>query len=1218
MNKFSHLFLAVSLLCLNGFAQETRSSVYGKVLDSQGGAIAGATITIRNSETGVTTNQKSNGAGYYEASLLLPGQYEVTGEFTGFKKLLRKGVTLSVSSRVEVELKLEIGVLSETVSVTSEAPLLEVSAVTSGRVLDNKTVMELPVMGNSAMVLVKLVPGIQTSGVNNYLALHSNAGASDYNVGGNVGGNSWTLDGSPNQGPGRRAAYLPYTDAVAEFKVETSNFDAGIGQTSGAAITMISKSGTNSLHGTATWQHWQQRWQGTPFFVKKAYFTRIAQAEAAGNKTLADQLRNTDKQPTGRSNNWGASAGGPVVIPKVYNGKNKLFWFFTYNAFKDVKNEDPSSFNRTVPSLLARQGDFSDMLRLKNAAQFSIYDPSTTRPDPARATHVIRTPFAGNIIPKSRFANPAYDAITKLYPNPNNPPAAGEDPVNNYLANATAYNWDYKAYSNRVDYQISQKFRMYGRWSFNDFGPEDRGDWTYETARGLNLNGLVRNNKGGNIDLVYTQNPTTIWDFNVAIDQFREGNIQPKALEFKASDIGLPTYIDQKAGDLHILPQMAVSGYSTISPGGISTWTRTRGTTAKVELTKIMGKHTVRAAFDSRSQYRTGGGGGNTSGNFTFSNTYTRKDDDNFVNSSNLGLGWAAFILGTPNGASIATNDNFALFNPYYGWFVQDTWRLTSKLTLNLGLRMEYELGATERYNRMITAFNPNLDLPIAAAAQAAYARNPIPELSASQFIVKGGNTYSNVGGAPRALNKNELMYLPRVGIAYQLGTKTVIRGGFGTYFDTLNVLNFGVDQTGFSRSTSPVITNDFGQTWNFPANANPNNGKSPLSDPFPVRPDGSRFDIPTRELLGAMGRVGRGFGFTDYKESRPRQQRWRAGFQRAFGSSMVIDVAYAGSYSDRILLGRSISPVPEQYWASGNVRNDAIANNLNANVTNPFLITNFNASQFSPLVWADMQINGFFTSPTIRKSTLLRAFPQMNNVTNNTINAGYNRIHEFQVNFERRFSKGLNFNVGYTAMKIRAADFFANEFDASPTERFSNSGRPHRLVLTSLYEMPFGKGRAMFANAPKAVNYLIGGWQTSVTYEYQPGPLLDWGNAFFNGSSTSNIANVTKTYDTWFNTADFEKTANKTANSFHRRVFPTRIAGVRADMTNQWNANMSKNITITERMNMQLRLDALNVANRSQMAGPTTDPVSTNFGRVTAQTQATNRWIQVQMRLTF
>ncbi len=1219
MNQFTRFAIGVAMFACAMFAQETRSSIRGKVLDTQGASIAGATITVRNTDTGVTTNLKSNDTGYYEANLLLPGQYEVVGEFTGFKKLVRKGVTLHVSSPMDVELRLEIGGVQETISVTAEAPLLEANAVTSGRVLDNKTVMELPVMGNSAILLVKLVPGIQTGGVNNYLALHSNAGGSDYNVGGNVGGNSWTLDGSPNQGPGRRAAYLPYTDAVAEFKVETTNFDASIGQTSGAAITMISKSGTNTLHGTATWQHWQQRWQGTPFFVKKNYFTKIAQAEAAGNKTLANQLRATDQQPTGRSNNWGASAGGPLVIPKVYNGKNKLFWFFTYNAFKDVKTEDPSSFNRTVPSLKARAGDFSDMLTLKNnPALYNIHDPSTTRPDPARATHVIRTPFPGNIIPRARFANPAYDAVTKLYPNPNTVLDAGADPVNNYLASATPYNWDYKAYSNRVDYQISDKWRMYGRWSFNDFGPEDRGDWTYESARGLNLNGLVRNNKGGNIDVVYSQTPTTIWDFNVAIDQFREGNIQPKALEYKASDLGLPTYIDQKAGSLHILPQMAVSGYTTISPGGISTWTRTRGATAKAEMTKILGKHTMRAALDARYQFRTGGGGGNTSGNFAFSNSFTRKDDDGFVPSSNLGLGWAAFILGTPNSASIANNDTYALFNPYYGWFVQDSWRVNQKLTINLGLRMEYELGATERYNRMIGAFNPSLDLPIAAAAQAAYAKNPIPELAAAQFIVKGGNTYAGIGNQPRALNKNELMYLPRVGVAYSINSKTVIRGGYGIYFDTLNVLNFGVDQSGFSRSTSSIITNNFGQTWNYPDNANPNNGKSPLVDPFPVRADGSRFDVPTRDQLGAMAKVGRGFGFTDYNESRPRQQRWRASLQRSIGSSMVIDVAYAGSYSDRILIGQSQTPLPEQFWATGNVRNDVIANNLNANVTNPFFIGNFNAGQFTPIVWADMQTNGFFTSPTIRKSTLLRAYPQMNGVTRNTTNAGSNKIHEMQVNFDRRFSKGWNLNVGYTALKIRDRDFYNAEFDASPTERLSNNGRPHRLVLTSIYELPFGKGRTLFAHAPKAVNYLIGGWQTAVTYELQPGPLLDWGNAFYYGSDKSNIGNVNRTFETWFNTADFERTSGKTANSFHVRQFPTRIAGIRRDMTNQWNANMSKNVPITERVNMQLRLDALNVANRSQMDSPSTDPTSSNFGRITAQTAATNRWVQVQMRLTF
>ncbi len=1211
------VFILLALAAAVG--QETRSTISGRVLDPQGAAVVGAVVVVRNADTNVALNYKTNDTGYYEATLLLPGSYEIEAEMQGFKKLVRKGITLPVATRLEVTLTLEMGALAETVSVTAEAPLLETSAVTSGRVLDNKTVMELPVLGNSAMLLVKLTPGIQTGGVNNYLALHSNAGGSDYSVEGNIGGNAWTLDGSPNTGPGRRTAYLPYTDAVAEFKVETTNFDASIGQTSGAAITMISKSGANDIHGTTTWQHWQQRWQGTPFFVKQQYYRSINAAEAAGNHALAEQIRNTDKQPTGRSNNWGASAGGPVILPKIYNGKNKLFWFFTYNAFKDVKVEDPTNFNRTVPTGNARNGDFSEMLSLPNSTRYIVYDPITVVPDPNRASHFVRTPFPGNVIPKSRFVNPAYDAIAKLYPLPNNPPLPGREPVNNYLASKTPYNWDYKAYSNRIDYQVSDKVRMFGRWSYNNFGPEDRGDWTYETARGLNQNGLVRNNKGGNFDVVWTQNASTVWDFNFAMDQFREGSVQLTAWKYKPTDIGLPAYLDQKAGDLHILPRMDVNGYTVISPGGISTWTRTRMMTGKVEVSHIRGHHTIRAAYDNRDMFRTGGGGGNTSGNFTFSNQYVRRDDDGNTPTTNLGLGWAAFIMGIPNGISIATNDNYATHTPYHAGFVQESWRATPKLTVNVGLRLEYEGGATERYNRMIAGFDPTLTLPITAAAQAAYAANPIPELPAAQFKVVGGTLYPGVNGRPRNVFQGELMWLPRIGAAYQLNNKTVFRAGYGRFFDTINVMNFGPDQAGFSRGTGTSVTTDFGQNWNFPPNANPDNLKSPLVDPFPVRADGTRFDVPVRDALGNMARTGRGFNFTDYNQPHARQQRWRAGMQRQLGASWVIDVAYAGSYSDRISIQHRLDYLPEQYWASGLVRNDAIANSMNANVTNPFNLKSFAALQQSnPLVYQDMSTQGFYTSGTIRRHQLLRAFPQMNDVRNNNTPSSYTKTQEILINVEKRFSKGFNLNFGYTGMRIREADFYFNEWDPKPTERISNDGRPHRIIGTGIFEFPIGKGKRFLANVSRPVNLLVGGWQMGATYEFQPGPLVNWGNLFYYGQSVDDIANVDRTWDQWFNTANFERSDAKRPAAYHRRVFPTRLDGLRRDMTNQWNANVAKNLRFNERWNMQLRLDVLNVQNRSQMDNPNTDPFATDFGRITQQTAATNRWIQVQARITF
>lgn len=1219
--------IASGLICVLAFgytltAQETRSMLFGRVLDPSGSSVAGATVLIRNADTGVALSLKTNDTGYYEGNLLMPGNYEIDAEMAGFKKLNRKGIVLPVSSRLEVNLNLEVGGLTETVSVTAEAPLLETNAVSTGRVLDNKTIMELPVMGNSAMLLVKLTPGIQYGGVNNYLALHSNAGGSDYNVGGNIGGNSWTLDGSPNQGPGRRTAYLPYTDAVSEFKVETNNFDAGIGQSSGAAITMISKSGTNDFHGTATWQHWQQRWQGTPFFVKQNYYRNIAVAEAAGNTAKANELRNQDKQPTGRSNNWGASGGGPVIIPKLYDGKNKLFWFFTYNAFKDVKVEDASTFNRTVPTLKAREGDFSEYLLLPNPIQYTIFDPISIKADPARPSHYIRQAFPGNIIPKSRMVNPSFNKIRDLYPLPNVAIDAGKDPVNNYLASQTPYNWDYYAYSNRVDYNINDKFRMFGRWSINNFGPEDRADWTYETARGLNKNGLVRNNKGGNVDLVYTQSATTFWDFNVAMNQFREGNVQETAWSFKPSDLGLPTYLDDKAGDLHLLPRMNVEGLTSISPQTYSTFTRTRVMTAKAELTHIRGKHTLRAAFDNRNMFRTGGGGGNTSGNFNFNNTYTRRNDDGNTPSANLAHGWASFALGIPNSISIATNDNYAMHNPYYGWYVQDNWRVTPKLTLNLGLRMEYEKGPTERYDRMIGTFDPAIVNPIAKGAEANYAKSPIPELAVSQFKVLGGNTYVGVNGAPRNLYSNEFMWLPRIGAAYSMNSRTVLRAGYGIFYDTINVLNFGPNQFGYSRSTNPIITNDFGLNWNFPANANPSNGNSPLVDPFPVRADGTRFDTPTQNALGSMAVAGRGYDYTGFDQPHARQQRWQAGVQRQLGNSMVVTVTYAGSYSDKISLQTREDYLPGQYWATGLVRNDAIANNLNANVTNPFYIKNLNQADFSPLVWADMNTNSFFTSPTIRKNQLLRIYPGQSsgNGLRNTKDFGYfTRTHEIQVSFEKRFAQGWNLSASYTGMKILEADFLYNEFDPTPSERVSNDGRPHRFITTGIWELPFGKGKRFASGVNRAMDYLIGGWQLASTFEWQPGPITDWGNRFYYGSDFNDIANVDqRTFDAWFNTANFERTSTKAPNSFHSRIFPFRIDPLRRMDTIQWNANVSKNFRITERANMQLRLDALNVLNRSQMDHPNTDPFSTNFGRITSQTSATNRWLQVQARITF
>ena len=454
-------------------------------------------------------------------------------------------------------------------------------------------------------------------------------------------------------------------------------------------------------------------------------------------------------------------------------------------------------------------------------------------------------------------------------------------------------------------------------------------------------------------------------------------------------------------------------------------------------------------------------------------------------------------MLGMPTGMSVDTNDTYALVSPYYAWYGQDTWRVTRNLTLTLGLRVEYEQGATERYDRALSYFDPELTLPIAAAAQAAYARNPLAELPASQFIVKGGTVYAGRNGVPKRLWRNELMWLPRLSAAWQLSPKTVLRGGYGIYYDTLNVMNQSADQYGFSRATNTTLTNDFGVNWLV---GDPQNGISPLTDPFPIRSDGTRFDAPLRDALGPMARVGQGYTFGRFDRSHPRVQRWRAGVQRELSGNMMVEVAYWGQWADRISINQKLDALPEKYWATGLVRNNAVATEMNRNVPNPFYIGNFESLRTSdPIVYQQMSTLSQFTSKTIQKHRLLRPFPQMNGLNDNATPKGKARMHALEVNFQRRMSKGLTLSASYSRMHQEGWTILENEFNTDPTNWWPNdNARPHRFTATGVYELPFGKGRALAQSG--ILNHIVGGWQVALTYEYQPGPLLSWGNIFYYG----------------------------------------------------------------------------------------------------------------------
>jgi len=1210
------LFVPIwALFCLlffltrvQAFGQETRGEIVGLVMDSQRAVIPGAAVTVRNVNTGVTVSLRTNETGYYEAGLLIPGTYEIAVEADGFKRVLRQGINLALGERAQVNVALELGAVTERVTVSADAAMLATTTANAARVMTNREVMSLPVFNNSPVMLLKLAPGVVSTTNRRYNGVNALGGLSDASLPGGIGGTDWSLDGAPSTGNGYSAAYLPYTTTIQEYKIETANFDASHGKSTGISVNVITKPGSNEIHGSVNWQYWNERWNAPRFFLKQQYYRDISLAETAGNTQRANDLRSRPIQPPGHSNNYAGTVGGPVV-------KNKLFYFFSLDGFEDKKFVE-GSFGRTVATPLNRSGDFRDLLAV-DAVRYTIYDPLTVAPDPARPGNYIRTPFPNNSLPQNRINHPGYNTYRDFLPTPNNPPIAGREPLENYQATNMPRDWHYKSVSNRMDYNASDRHRFFGRWSWSKYR-EEQEDWTYETRPGLHTSGVNRNYKSGIVNWAWTVNSRTLVDATFSLSDFEEGNLFQVPFEYKPSAVGLPAYLDEKAGNNAVLPQMIFgsgsNAYQTIGQT-VPAFTHFQLATAKWNVSHVRGRHTIRAGLDRREHYRLGGAPGNTSGSFRFTNDFTRRYDDTLQPAGLLGHSWAAFMMGLPTEVLIDTNDTFAMRSPYWAGYAHNKWRATSKLTLDFGLRLEWEGGRYERYNRVINDFEPSLTLPITTAAQAAYAASPVPELAASAFRVTGGSTYPGLDGRGKSLQPGEWMWMPRAGFAYQLNSATVVRGGYGLFFDTINTSLFAPDQTGFSRPTSSIVTNNFGVDW---ALGDPARGVSPLTNPFPVRADGTRFDRPVGNALGSMALAGRNWSYTPYSTlRRARQHSWRIEVQRELMSNLLVSLAYHGLYGDRTRVNRRVDPLPAQFWADGQVRNAALASNLNANVTNPFFIGNFSSlQQSSPLIYQNMTTSTWFTSRTIRKHELLRPFPQMGNLTATNDAVGTSRSDSLEAVVQRRFGGGLTFSFSYQGLRAVERDFYYNEFDAEPSEQPSNQGAPNRFIATGILELPFGRGKPWLPSGIGAA--LLGGWQIAQTYEWQAGALISWNNPLFYYGDPTDVAKGQRTLERWFNTDNFERSAARGPAEFHRKMFPSRLDGVREDSLNQWNANIQRKFSITERMSFEFRFDMINVINHSQFNPPNIDPYSTNFGRITSHSSTTNRFLLIQGRILF
>ena len=1242
------LLLVTALISVAGtcLAQSSRGSITGKVVDPQSAAVPAAAVTVTNAATNVVSRTTTNNTGYFEVNFLDSGNYVITVEMQGFKKLVRSGIVLDTGDRLALDLALDIGQATQSVEVTADAPLLESTNAAGGKVLDTRDIAQLPYNTMNPFTLQAVAPGMFFTGTLGNNRVMDHAGTASYDEGGLASGTGeFLLDGAPVTGTnGGRAGFVPSSEAVDEMRVETSPFDASLGHSVGVYISATTKSGTNTVHGSGYWQMQQTRWNATPHFARLTYQAGLA------NGTIAP---GTPEQNSGKFSQPGFSLGGPVWIPKLIHGKNKLFFFINYSKLTQKSPPINNTPVYTVPTAAERLGDFSALLTIPNSSQYIVYDPRSAATVSGQVT---RTPFPGNKLPASMMADPIYKFFQQLYPAANNPASLmGADGSNNFYDSGQANNDFCPSLVNKYDYVITAKQRLSGKWYYN-VRRSDQYDWTHGTPLGgMYSNGLWRPTRGAGLDWLYTLNATNVLSVTASFTQFGDGSDLPIKLSYKASQTGLPAYIDQKAASYNDVPAVFINGYanaaSSTSYPGLNQW----GTTEQLapKLTSVHGRHTLKMGYEERRyHYATINPGGNPTGIYTFDKTYLQQAANTSSNAvSSVGLGWASFLMGMPTGIALDTNDTGYFSTRYHGAYVQDDLRLTSRLRVGFGLRWEREGGTTERFNRGLTGmYDFGYTPPYASGVQTAYAsmladpanaNNAAIQLlnqnmPASQFKVAGGVTY--LGTQYPNLTAGTNRFLPNGSMVYSFNNKTVLRVGAGLYGDTFSAMSSTTsrsNQIGYNQATRTTITNDNGLTYCCSVGAASNLGNANLmQDPFPVGSSGSRWVMPFGNSLGSNVLAGQGYTYLprDYKPT--WDGRWKISIQREIHGNHMIDVSYNGSYASSPM-NQNLSDLPARFWNFSNSKNTAVDSAMTATVANPFNTGYASLQSSNPTLYNYLSSIGMFSGKTLTVQQLLRAYPnagfgltKADSVRSKTV---YNDV---QIMYQKRWSKGFQSSVMYTRNWARQ-QWLPNQFDQTPAWQPNSSSRPMRLVWSAVWELPFGKGRQWVTSGP--MQHVVGGWQLSWIYQYQSGALISFGNLFSYGTvdqlvkalniDSAHASNI----HTWFDPAavwtgstappsgfvGFEGRSTAQPGTYQARVFPQYIDGVRADPIRNWDVKVYRKFKLYERLNMNVSVDLLNLTNHTQFGAPNLTVTDPKFGQVTA-TANQPRFIQGNIRFDF
>jgi hypothetical protein len=1169
----------ISLLCISAFvllAQDPYGRITGRVVDSAAAVVPGVNIRVANIETSVVTSTVSDSAGNYEARDLVPGHYTITAETKGFKRYLRGPVEVRVGDVLTIDIAMELGAVTDSVTVTAEAPLIEAASSSLSQIVDKQRLEDLPMPSDAAMYLTQLAPGIvQTTPPSGNWQINQAGNMSNFGTYGTATQTSeYTLNGVPNMRQYGMINFQPMPEILQEFRVESAPFDASEGHFTGSHINMVTKTGTNSLHGSLTYQgNW------TPLLAHPFFTDNAINNPATGPVTAAkiDSIF-----PPTRMNRYRGEVTGPIYLPKLFDGRNRMFFTFGADLFSRVFV--PAVESLTVPTPAERTGDFSALLRL--GAQYQIYDPATIAP--AANGRFSRQPLPGNIVPASRI-NPVAEQLLAYYPLPNT--AGSADGLSNYSGDPVNRPTHHN-YIGRIDDVINPNNRLFISVQHG------RENTPVQQVAGDNFNsnfakapflGQLNEEPGMAyvVDDVISLRPDLVLDLRAGVNILRVHDA-PASRGFNLESLGLPaSLVNQLNGSQTAFPQINITDYSPIGPANDGTSAQHNYYYFAGDVAHNRGNHSLRAGAEFRVIQQNTNNVGDVSPNYTFGTAWTQGPLDNSP-ASPVGQGLASFLLGLPTTGQIDNNASQAQQNKYAALFLQDDWKVSRKLTLNLGLRYDLELPTTERYNRENRGFAFSTPNPIEAAAQANYAKNPIPQIPAVDFQTLGGILFAGVNGVPRGLWSTVAHdFSPRAGLAYQLGSKTVVRAGYGIFFDSLGADSIAGLQQGFSQSTTLTPSLNNGQTF-----------QATLTNPFPsglLSPAGASGGLQT--FLGQAVSV-------QWPDRRPGYvQRWTFGIQHELPARVMIEVGYVGSRATGLAMTQGLDSTPAQYLSTSPVRNQTVINTLSQQVPNPF----YGLPQF-----AGSALQG----QNIALSQLLAPYPEFNGVST-TLSSGFSWYHGLEVRADKRLTHDLSMQASFTWSKDMEAIAKLNPTDAGPSHVISTLDRPLHLVVSGLYELPVGNGKRFLSKSPRVVNEALGGWSIQAIFQGQSGPPIGFGNIIFTGNLADLVLPIDqRTIQRWFNTsAGFnENSSQQLANNI--RTFPLRLTGLRANGYNNWDMSVFKGFQLREKMTFQLRAEAQDALNHPMFDAPNTTPTSSLFGQVTATVGAQQRVVTVGARL--